>query len=659
MDTNITGNIHDFYVRRSRWIAERDNIPAATLPDAKAWSRLRPEIHRRFMVSLGLDSMPVRCALCPRITGSFQGPGYVAQKIAYQLLPDCWGSAHLYRPDPMPKDRPTPAVLYACGHDFAGVIGSQHHAMSWARRGYTCLIFDTIEQHDNPGDHHGLNRGRTPHWIAMGYSAAGGEVFNGLRALDLLLEQPGVDPMRVGVTGISGGGAQSVWLAAADSRLCAVAAVAGVSDPAFAIPNRQVRDHCDCMYVRNVFAHDLSLYTALIAPRALLYCFARHDCLYTPGEFRDLHRRSRTRFERLGCGDCCALCEYDGPHGYNHRDTTDTINQWFDRHVAGQPHPDSNPLAIAENGEMRDEPTLSVFHGQPPDPNRLDLLPQLLSPRGRIRLPMQPSEWPAIRQAATDRLRQEAFPLLDDIQHAQRLEPAGQWIGKQGVHRYAWRGGLDGMEQRLLQVSPKNNRHEMVMLALDDRRQQASALVDGLWHEVGSCNLSIIGIEPRAAGLNAFCEDNRNYFNREGCLVGLTPTMMMIQELHHMWPHIRSWTNVRDRKLCLYGKGEGAIAMLFHALMHPDPTMAAVILENLPDTLANTIFQVMGVMRVLDIPQAVGLLAPTPVALINPGGTCFPWYAATRAYERTGGSPPLLHETHVAAVFKQWGMQTS
>src|SRR5690606_33894868 len=121
---------------------------------------------------------------------------------------------------------------------------------------------------------------------------------------------------RVGVTGLSGGGSQSFRLAAADDRLCAVATVAGVSDPAFAIPNRMVEQHCDCMYEHNRFAHDPSVWGALIAPRALLYCFARHDNLYTPDEFRAIHRHTQARYEKLGYGDLCQLEEYDGQHGY-------------------------------------------------------------------------------------------------------------------------------------------------------------------------------------------------------------------------------------------------------------------------------------------------------------------------------------------------------
>ncbi len=647
----MIGTLHDHYTQRAAAIAARDS-PAGQSPDAADWDKQRPEIYRRLMASLGLEALPPRCDLRATETGSFSGTGYRARKIAYQLLPDCWGSAHLYRPDNLPDDQPTPAVLYTCGHKPAGVVGYQHHAVAWARRGYTCLVFDTLEQHDNPGEHHGLHPNKTPEWIAMGYTAAGGEVFNGMRALDLLLAQPGVDRQRVGVTGISGGGAQSFLLAAADDRLRAVATVAGISTPEFAIPNRQVQQHCDCMYHHNRYGHDVSLFAALIAPRALLYCFARHDSLYTPEEFRAVQRRTRDRFERLGCGDRCELYEFDGPHGYNHRHTTDAIHRWFDRHVAGQTHPEVDTLAIATESGIGEEAAISTFHGQTPQPNYLDMLPRLLSPRGQIRLPECQEQWPAIRQAAIGRLRAEVFHLLDDVRQPQELEPWGQWNSPAALDRDAWRGRLDGTSQMIVQTAPADDRHQAVIVALGQRDDQALRIAGQLREAGGREDLSVLALEPRFTGFAAFPEAHRNQLNREGCLVGLTPTMVLMQDLHHLWPKLKAMPRVAGRKLYLYGKGEGAIAMLYHALLQEDPDIAGIILEDLPSSHADTPHQVLGIQRVMDLPHAIGLLAPMRVALVNPGGIVMHWYWAARAHQRMTRAEPA-QASNIAAALEQ------
>lgn len=633
-------SLYDYYQQRASWIAERDCDPDH-LPTAD-WATERPRIYRQFLDSLGLSQMPDKCDLQATETGTFSGDGYVGTKLSYQILPGCWGSAHFYRPADLPRDRQTPAVLYTCGHHLSGVIGYQFHAIAWARRGYSCLIFDTIQQHDNIGDHHDFNIGQAPDWVARGFTAAGGEVYNGIRALDLLIAQPGVDPERIGVTGISGGGSQSFFLSLVDDRLKAVATACGVSSPDFAMPNRNVLSHCDCIFFRNVHARDVSTFAALAAPRALMYCFGRHDGLFTPTEFRTLYARTKAKFEQLGCPEKVTLVDYDGPHGYNHASTFDAIHDWFDTHVAGETHPPVDTLAISKSDELLSEPELSVYHGINPTPNYLDLMPRLLMPRGQVRLPDDQDDWHQIKQQAVKRLREEVFHLLDDVREPQTLEQFGDWDNG-GPWRYAWHGTLDGFPQCVTQILPKDQPEAPLILVQDNRYQEALPAAGDVWEAASPYPCSVLGIEPRAAGMRAFHPDRHNHHNREGCLVGLTPTMLMVQDLHHLMPLLKELPSAEARPLYLYGKGEGAIAMLFYALLNPDPRIEGIILEDLPATFAHTQWQILRLLTVMDIPMATGLLAPTPLALVNRTGTHHIWYYVNRAYARLGASCTLHH----------------
>ena len=100
-------------------------------------------------------------------------------------------------------------------------------------------------------------------------------------------------------------------------------------------------------------------------------------------------------------------------------------------------------------------------------------------------------------------------------------------------------------------------------------------------------------------------------------------------------------------RLFLHGKGESALASLLVALV--DEHIAGVVLEDLPGSFEDRC-PVMGILRVLDIPQAVGLLAPRPVVLVNPGDTNWSW--PVRAYKRLQASRNFNRAADMRVAFQ-------
>ena len=166
----------------------------------------------------------------------------------------------------------TITVIYGCKAHY------QHHAAWYAANGYVCFVVDTLQLGEVPGLHHGTYREGKWWWQSRGYTPAGVEVWNGIRAIDYLVTRPEVDPDRIGVTGRSGGGAMSWYLGAVDDRLAAVVPVAGITDlhdhlleggPTGAHPDGVIEGHCDCMYFVNTHRWDFATVAALVAPEAL------------------------------------------------------------------------------------------------------------------------------------------------------------------------------------------------------------------------------------------------------------------------------------------------------------------------------------------------------------------------------------------------------
>ncbi|MCJ7751332.1 MAG: acetylxylan esterase, partial [Armatimonadetes bacterium] len=367
----------DYYARLAKRITENALEGITTL---EQWQKQREERLRQFRIMVGLEPMPDRCELNPRVYGEFAGEGYRAEKVAFEILPDVHASANLYRPDPMPAGK-APAVLYLCGHHNIGVHAYQAHGPMWARRGYVCLLLDTIEQHDNRGDHHGLFTGVRLDWVSRGYTPAGSELWNSMRGVDFLVSLPEVDGERIGATGLSGGGAHSFFLPILDERIKAAAPLCGVDTLEFFIGERHWMHHCECVFPHNIFQQDSCEWGALIAPRPLLLCFAGDDGLFSPAGYRILTEKARRIYALYGAEDRCQLFEYPGPHGYN-PEAIEAVNRWFDRYVAGEERP-----MRAIGAPVHDEKTTAVFNGAPPATDHLDILPELMTRRASIALP--------------------------------------------------------------------------------------------------------------------------------------------------------------------------------------------------------------------------------------------------------------------------------
>jgi poly(3-hydroxybutyrate) depolymerase len=155
------------------------------------------------------------------------------------------------------------------GVSYGNKTSYQHHGAWFAREGYCCLTLDTIQLGEIEGVHHGTNNMGMWWWLGRGYTPAGVEAWNAVRALDYLSTRPEVDMKRIGVTGRSGGGASTWWIAAIDDRPACLVPVAGITDLENHVVDGCTEGHCDCMYQVNTFGWDFPTVAAMVAPRPL------------------------------------------------------------------------------------------------------------------------------------------------------------------------------------------------------------------------------------------------------------------------------------------------------------------------------------------------------------------------------------------------------
>jgi hypothetical protein len=199
-----------------------------------------------------------------------------------------------------------------------------------------------LELGEVPGIHNGTSRRNLWWWQTLGYAPAGIECWNAMRALDYLESRKEVDAKRLGVTGRSGGGATSWWVAAADPRPQSIVPVAGIADlhahlvegvdPKFR--KGVITGHCDCMYFVNTYRWDFPLVAALCAPRPLLLGNSDADAIFPVPGYQRLAKKVRRIYELYGASDRFQVLQTKGPH----KDTPELrlgAYRWMNRWLKG------------------------------------------------------------------------------------------------------------------------------------------------------------------------------------------------------------------------------------------------------------------------------------------------------------------------------------
>ena len=338
--------IADYFEKQ---VAEISADCLSDLTTKEAWEKRRPELRRQFLEMMGLWPLPERTDLKPVITGTVEGEGFIVEKVQFQSRPGLYVTANVYLPkDAKASGKKYPTILYVCGHgnvvidgkSFGSKMYYQYHPAWFATHGYVAIILDTLQLSEIPAFHHGTHRFGWWWWHNRGYTPAGVECWNAMRALDYLETRPEVDADRIGVTGRSGGGATSWWILAADDRPKAFAPVAGIADLQAHVcqgaterfQDGVISGHCDCMYPVNTYRWDFPMVAALAAPRPLLLGNSDDDAIFPVDGYRRIAAKVRKVYALYGpeAEEKFQLLETEGPH----KDTPELrigINKWMNR----------------------------------------------------------------------------------------------------------------------------------------------------------------------------------------------------------------------------------------------------------------------------------------------------------------------------------------
>ncbi len=261
------------------------------------WERRRTWVREVVLRDIGLDPMPPRLPLDARIVSSLRRDGYTVNRLYFRILPGCYGSGWLYLPSRI-RGR-VPAILNPHGHWPGGAVHPvcQSRMIALAKKGYIALMTDSIHAAD-------FETGMTP---------IGLMTLQNIRALDYLCSRKDVDPSRLGVTGASGGGQQTMYVMALDDR--PVVAVPVVMACYFARILHPDWAHCWCNHAPGIAADtDMTEFLSVFAPKPALFISSSKDWTYRfPYEEYKQVRKVWSLYGKASNTSCIIS---NVPHGY-------------------------------------------------------------------------------------------------------------------------------------------------------------------------------------------------------------------------------------------------------------------------------------------------------------------------------------------------------
>jgi hypothetical protein len=209
-------------------------------------------------------------------------PGYRIKRLRYEALPGLWIPALLYEPEKL--DGKVPVSLHVNGHDRNGKAApyKQIRSINLAKRGMIVLNPEWLGMGQLSGD--GFRHGRMNQLDLCGTSGLAPFYLAMSRGLDVLLAHPHADPSRVAVSGLSGGGWQTIIISSLDTRVKLCNAVAGYSS--FLTRIHHFKDLGDSEQTPCDLATvvDYKHLTAMLAPRPTLLTYnAKDECCFESG----------------------------------------------------------------------------------------------------------------------------------------------------------------------------------------------------------------------------------------------------------------------------------------------------------------------------------------------------------------------------------------
>ena len=313
----LSGKAYHLLAQRNSYVQKINTL--------EGWKQQQQRVRKTLMDIVG--PFPEKTPLNARVTAQIEKENYRVENIVFESQPGFYVTSTLFIPKNLKPGQKAPAILYPSGHSGRGYRSGpyQHLILNLVNKGFIVYAWDPFGQGERlqyfDADSNKTLVGPTTreHSYAalqpflIGSSTAKYVIWDGIRAVDYLLTRKEVDPSRIGMTGRSGGGFQSLYIPAFDDRIYATAPENHVANYTRILQKQGPRDGEQSLFHMFENKIDHPDFLTARAPRPALIVATTNDMFNIDGTRETFNEVSKV-YQAYGKKDDFKMVEDIAPH---------------------------------------------------------------------------------------------------------------------------------------------------------------------------------------------------------------------------------------------------------------------------------------------------------------------------------------------------------
>lgn len=352
---HLTGQAYDLLDKRAGIIAELNSL--------SEWQQRQKWLRETLLDIVG--PFPEKTPLNAKVLRVIDKDDYKVEHIVYESQPGFYVTSSVFIPGGLKKRSNAPAVIYCSGHSNEGYRSTayQHIILNLVKKGFIVFSFDPVGQGERleyydpeigrsvvggPTREHSYPGAQA---FITGSSQARYMIWDGIRAVDYLLTRKEVDPSRIGITGRSGGGTQSAYIAAFDDQIYASAPECYITNFTRLLQSIGPQDAEQNLFNGIMRGIDHPDFLLVRAPKPALMITTTRDFFSIQGA-RETAKEVLGIYKAYGKEDNFRMVEDDFPHASTKKNK-EAMYAFFQKHLDNPGNSNDQEVELLSNAELQ------------------------------------------------------------------------------------------------------------------------------------------------------------------------------------------------------------------------------------------------------------------------------------------------------------------